>query len=127
MAALHRERDDLPAANELLQRSEELGEHLGLPQNPYRWRVAMARVLEAEGDLDGAARLLRRDDRRRARDPRAATAPAAREAGAAAGPTAVQRRAPNRLRRRHDARDRRTRPAGSGVALTAPQAGGQAA
>ena len=58
MAALHRERDDLPAATELLRRSQELGEHLGLPQNPHRWRVAMARVREAEGDLDGAATLL---------------------------------------------------------------------
>ena len=26
----------------------------GLPQNPYRWRVATARLREAEGDLDGA-------------------------------------------------------------------------
>jgi LuxR family maltose regulon positive regulatory protein len=58
MGALHRERDDLPAATELLLRSQELGEHLGLPQNPHRWRVAMARVREAEGDLDGAATLL---------------------------------------------------------------------
>ena len=60
MAALHRERDDLPAANELLLRSQELGEHLGLPQNPHRWRVAMARVREAEGDLDGAVDAARR-------------------------------------------------------------------
>ena len=34
------------------------GEHTGLPQNPYRWRVAMARLREAEGDLDGALELL---------------------------------------------------------------------
>jgi LuxR family maltose regulon positive regulatory protein len=58
MAALHRERGDLPAATQLLLQSQELGEHLGLPQNPYRWRVAMARVQEAEGDLDGAVDLL---------------------------------------------------------------------
>ena len=38
--------------------SEELGEHTGLPQNPYRWRVAMARIREAYGDLDGALNLL---------------------------------------------------------------------
>ena len=63
MAALHRERDDLPAATELLLRSQELGEHLGLPQNPHRWRVAMARVREAEGDLDGAATLLAEAER----------------------------------------------------------------
>ncbi|HEX3425984.1 MAG TPA: LuxR C-terminal-related transcriptional regulator, partial [Acidimicrobiales bacterium] len=36
----------------------ELGEHNGLPQNPYRWRVAMARIRQAEGDLTGAAELL---------------------------------------------------------------------
>ncbi|HEY5049648.1 MAG TPA: LuxR C-terminal-related transcriptional regulator, partial [Acidothermaceae bacterium] len=52
------ERDDMPAALEHLRHSQELGEHLGLPQNPYRWRVAMARVREAEGDLSGALELL---------------------------------------------------------------------
>ena len=39
-------------------RSEELGEHNGLPQTRYRWRVAMARIQEAEGDLGGALALL---------------------------------------------------------------------
>ena len=58
MSELHRERDDLPAATQHLLRSQELGEHTGLPQNPYRWRVAMARIREAEGDLDGALDLL---------------------------------------------------------------------
>jgi LuxR family maltose regulon positive regulatory protein len=52
------ERDDLPAATGHLLRAEELGEHGGLPQNPYRWRVAMARVREAEGDPAGALDLL---------------------------------------------------------------------
>jgi LuxR family maltose regulon positive regulatory protein len=58
MAALNRERGDLPAATELLARSRELGEHMGLPQNPYRWRVTSARVREAEGDLAGAVEML---------------------------------------------------------------------
>jgi len=58
MAGLYRERDDLPAATDLLLRSQELGEHLGLPQNPHRWLVAMARVRESEGDLEAAVRLL---------------------------------------------------------------------
>ena len=58
MSEIHRERDDLPAATQHLLRSQELGEHTGLPQNPYRWRVAMARIREAEGDLDGALDLL---------------------------------------------------------------------
>jgi len=58
MSEIARERDDLPTATQLLLRSQELGEHTGLPQNPYRWRVAMARVREAEGDLSGALDLL---------------------------------------------------------------------
>ena len=58
MSALHRERNDLGLARQLLARTEELGEHTGLPQNRHRWRIAMARVLEAEGDLDAALDLL---------------------------------------------------------------------
>jgi LuxR family maltose regulon positive regulatory protein len=54
MSALHRERNDLPAAGQLLVQSEELGEYMGLPQNRYRWRVAMSRLLEADGDLGAA-------------------------------------------------------------------------
>jgi LuxR family maltose regulon positive regulatory protein len=57
-AALHLERGDLLAATELLERSRQLGEHLGLPQNPYRARVVMARLRETEGDPDGAVELL---------------------------------------------------------------------
>jgi LuxR family maltose regulon positive regulatory protein len=52
------ERGDLPTARDYLGRAEELGEHLGLPQNPYRRRVAMARVLQVEGDCAGAIELL---------------------------------------------------------------------
>jgi LuxR family transcriptional regulator, maltose regulon positive regulatory protein len=53
-----RERDDLDAARQHLQASSELGEHVGLPQNRYRWRVAMARIREVDGDLSGALDLL---------------------------------------------------------------------
>ena len=52
------EHNDLNAATQRLLRSQVLGEFAGLPQNPYRWRVAMARIREAEGDLDGALDLL---------------------------------------------------------------------
>ncbi|MGY1604895.1 LuxR C-terminal-related transcriptional regulator [Geodermatophilus sp. SYSU D00815] len=52
------ELDDLAAARRHLAASRELGEHAGLPQNRHRWRVAMARVLQAEGDLAGAVELL---------------------------------------------------------------------
>ena len=58
MSELLRERNDLDAATQHLLTSKELGEHAGLPQNRYRWRVAMARIREAEGDLDGALDLL---------------------------------------------------------------------
>jgi LuxR family maltose regulon positive regulatory protein len=57
------ERDDLQEAAELLTRAEELGERLGLPQHPYRRRVARARLREAEGDLDAAAVLLEEAER----------------------------------------------------------------
>jgi LuxR family maltose regulon positive regulatory protein len=58
MSEIHRERNDLHAATRHLLRSKEQGEHTGFPQYPYRWRVAMARIREAEGDLDGALDLL---------------------------------------------------------------------
>ena len=63
MSELHRERDDLPTATQYLLKSQELGEHTGLPQNQYRWRVAMARIREAEGDLGGALDLLNEAER----------------------------------------------------------------
>src|SRR4051794_40054332 len=52
------ERNDLTAAHEHLRRCEELGEPAGLPQGPYRWRLAMALLREAEGEPDTAVRLL---------------------------------------------------------------------
>jgi LuxR family transcriptional regulator, maltose regulon positive regulatory protein len=58
MSELHREQNDLHAATQCLLRSKELGERTGLPQNRSRWCVAMARIREAEGDLDGALELL---------------------------------------------------------------------
>jgi LuxR family maltose regulon positive regulatory protein len=63
LSEIHRERNDLPAATQNLLRSQELGEHIGLPQNRYRWRVAMARVRQAEGDLSGALDLVNEAER----------------------------------------------------------------
>ncbi|MCK6626844.1 MAG: LuxR C-terminal-related transcriptional regulator [Anaerolineae bacterium] len=63
MSQLHRERDDLNAATQHLLRSKELGEFAGLPQNRYRWCVAMARIREVQGDLDGALDLLQEAER----------------------------------------------------------------
>ena len=52
------EHNDLDTAADHLRSSAELGEHLGLPQHPYRWRVAAARLHEAQGDLAEALELL---------------------------------------------------------------------
>jgi LuxR family maltose regulon positive regulatory protein len=63
MSEVRREYDDLQAATQWLLRSQELGDHLGLPQNRCRWRVAMARIRQAEGDLGGALDLLNEAER----------------------------------------------------------------
>ena len=63
MSEIHCERDDLNSATQHLQKSQELGEHTGLSQNRYRWRVAMARVAQAEGNLAGALDLLNEAER----------------------------------------------------------------
>ncbi|MBA2555798.1 MAG: helix-turn-helix transcriptional regulator, partial [Chloroflexi bacterium] len=58
LSGILRERDDLDGAAQHLQRSRELGVENGLPQNPYRTRVAAALIRQAQGDLDGALELL---------------------------------------------------------------------
>ena len=52
------ERNELDAAARHLEASADLGEHLGLPQHAYRWRVATAHLHHARGDLDAALELL---------------------------------------------------------------------
>ena len=58
MSSLSYEHNDLNAATQHLLTSQALGELAGLPQNPYRWRAAMARIRQAQGDLDEALDLL---------------------------------------------------------------------
>ena len=58
MSGLYYERNELNIAEQHLLKSKELGELNGLPKNPYRWRVAMARIQEAQGELDEALDLL---------------------------------------------------------------------
>ena len=58
MSDLQREHNDLKTASQHLLTSQALGELAGLPQNPYRWRAAMARIREAQGDFSGALDLL---------------------------------------------------------------------
>jgi LuxR family transcriptional regulator, maltose regulon positive regulatory protein len=55
---LYREWNELDAATLAVQKSRELGEQMGFSQNGYRWRVALARIREATGDLTGALDLL---------------------------------------------------------------------
>jgi LuxR family maltose regulon positive regulatory protein len=63
MSDLLREHNDLKTATQHLLTSRALGELAGLPQNPYRWCAAMARIREAQGDLDGALDLLDQAER----------------------------------------------------------------
>jgi LuxR family maltose regulon positive regulatory protein len=68
MSELHREHGDLHFATQYLLRSKELGERTGFPPNQSRWCVAMARMREAQGDLDGALDLLHEAERLYRRD-----------------------------------------------------------
>jgi LuxR family maltose regulon positive regulatory protein len=63
MSALQREHNDLKTATQHLLTSQALGELAGMPQNPYRWCAAMARIRETQGDLDGALDLLDQAER----------------------------------------------------------------
>jgi LuxR family maltose regulon positive regulatory protein len=63
LSELARERGDLQTAMQCITHSKELGEHLGLPQNRYRWCVALARIRQAEGDIDAALDLLNEAER----------------------------------------------------------------
>ena len=63
MSDLHCEHNDLKTATQHLLTSQALGELAGLPQNPYRWCAAMARIREAQGDLDEALDLLDQAER----------------------------------------------------------------
>ena len=56
-------RNDLDGAADLVSRAEGLGEPAGLPQHPYRWRVALARLRAGAGDPADAVRLLDQAER----------------------------------------------------------------
>jgi LuxR family maltose regulon positive regulatory protein len=57
------QRDDLAGAARHLQQAADLGEANGLPQNPYRSRVAAAGIQQAEGNPEAALQLLAEADR----------------------------------------------------------------
>lgn len=57
------ERGNVQDTAQNLGRAGDLDEALGLPQQPYRWRVAMAHLRESEGDAAAAAALLTEAER----------------------------------------------------------------
>jgi LuxR family maltose regulon positive regulatory protein len=58
LAEIDRERGDLTSARDRLSSAAALGDANGLPQNPYRSRVAAALVARSDGDLDRSVELL---------------------------------------------------------------------
>jgi LuxR family maltose regulon positive regulatory protein len=77
LSELHCEQGDLKVARQHLLTSKELGEHAALPELQYRSCVAMARIREAEGDLDGALDLLHEAERQYISSPVSDMRPAA--------------------------------------------------
>jgi LuxR family maltose regulon positive regulatory protein len=58
LGAIALERGDVPEAEALLRRAQQLGEGAGMPQHAYQVRVNMALVRQARGDADEALALL---------------------------------------------------------------------
>ncbi|MDD2858969.1 MAG: LuxR C-terminal-related transcriptional regulator [Candidatus Nanopelagicales bacterium] len=58
LSEVHAEAGELEPARDSLTQALALGDANGLPQFPYRRRVALARIRESEGDLEGALLLL---------------------------------------------------------------------
>lgn len=68
VSEIQREHNDLHAAMGQLLKSKELVKRTGIPENRYRWSIAMARLRQAQGDLEGALDLLREAERLYVRD-----------------------------------------------------------
>jgi LuxR family maltose regulon positive regulatory protein len=95
LSAVLLERNDLAGALEHIEASARLGEQAGLPQHPYRWRVATARIRRAQADMEGALELLDEAERVYNTDLSPAVRPVAAvraQAQLASGDTAAPRR-----------------------------------
>jgi LuxR family maltose regulon positive regulatory protein len=68
LSELARERDELDSATQHLLTSRDLGERTGLRPDASRWLVAMARIRDARGDLEGALDLVVEAERRYVRN-----------------------------------------------------------
>jgi LuxR family maltose regulon positive regulatory protein len=64
LGELDRERGDLDEAIRQLETAKALGEGAATTENRYRWFLVMARIREAEGDLEDAVDLLDQAERR---------------------------------------------------------------
>ncbi len=58
LSELHHERNKLDIAAQHLVKGQDLGEHAALQAARHRWYMSMARIKEAQGDLEGALDLL---------------------------------------------------------------------
>jgi LuxR family maltose regulon positive regulatory protein len=58
LAGIAYQRGAIDEAQAELDAGRRLGDELGFPREPYRWRLVRARVLQAQGELDAALPLL---------------------------------------------------------------------
>ncbi len=63
LADIDYQRGRLDEAQAHLDAGRRLGDELGFPREPYRWRVVRARIQQALGDIDGALPLLEEAER----------------------------------------------------------------
>ena len=122
LSAIACERNDLTSALEHLRASAELGEDNGLPQNPYRSKVALARVRQAEGDPRGRHRPARGGCTDLLRRLLAGRPPDRGDQGTAAEPRGSRRRSAG-VGERSGPVDRGCRDVPAGVRARHPRAG----